>query len=246
MGLEVEEQPIGRGEPPASVIPPGRSGPRGQFGLRQIMVVTVYFAIVFWLGRSIFETDAAFQQVMFVVAVGLGIAAFGFWTATRMARYGFIGWTFFVIGYMTVLGATIGLLAIPSLPVLIGSILYLQYRRRSTDREALLWVMTVAAERRMPLGPGILAFSEQVDGVFRLWAEGIAGILRRGGSLADALDSVPRAVPREAPILVRIGQESGDLGAGLREAAASRSGQAPILRTFGSRVAYLCWVLFVV
>jgi len=243
MGRDDRSKPPGKDVPTVSYPARPRTRPNRQLSLRHIMIAMVYFAIVLWIGRGVYEAEGVGQEVLLGVLIGLGIAAFGALAAYRMTRFSFIGWIFFVIGYMTITGSTISFFAIPSLPVLIGSIIYLHYRRRSAYQDALLGVMTVAAGRGMPLDPGIAAFSDQSAGIFQVWAESLAELLRRGSTLPDAIDSLPKVVPKEAPILIRMGWESGDLAAGLRAAVGLRTRRDTVLRTFGARVAYLFWVL---
>jgi type II secretory pathway component PulF len=223
----------------------GKGFPLQQLGIRHLMVVLVYFAVVFWLGKRVLETNGAVLQLLLGVLVGLGICVFGVWAAMKLTRYSFIGWIVFIVGTLGITGVTISFFAIPTLPILVGAIVYLSYRRRSNDQDALLWVLTVAAERGMPLAPGVQAFSTQVSGMFEVWAESLAELLRRGATLPEAVDSVPKIVPVGTSLLIRMGWESGNLAAGLREAVDSRTKRLPVLRSIGARIAYLCWVMIV-
>ena len=249
MGLDLDPRPKGWDEPPPSLATRAASRPLlrarvRQLSLRQIMIVVIYFAVVFWLGRGVYESDEVLQRGLLGVMVGLGLIYFGVWAAMRMTRFAFIAWIVFILGYMFVTASTISFFAIPSLPILIGAIIYLHMRRRSTNQDAMLWILAVAADRKMPLGPGVAAFSNQVAGVFQVWTESLGELLHRGASLTESLDVLPRVVPRESAILIRMGEESGDLAGGLHAAALLRQSRQPILQTFGARIAYLCWVLF--
>ncbi len=248
MGIEVDQRSKGWDKPPKRLAASARKQPghrRGrQLSLRHIMIALVYFAVVFWIARGVAESQEVLQVALLGVLIGLGLAFVGVWAATRLTRFAFIGWTLFVIGYMTITTSTISFFSVPSLPILIGAIVYLHLRRRSTNQDALLWVMAVAADRELPMAPGVASFSDQVTGVFQIWTESLAELLQRGASLTEAIDALPRVVPREATILIRMGDESGHLAAGLRAAAELRGRRQPVLQTFGSRVAYLCWVLF--
>ena len=233
-------------EPPLPIgdrAPRAKRSPFQHLGLRHIMISLLYFAALFWAIRRVMETNEAVQQMILGVLVGLGFCILGLWAAMKMARYAFIGWIVFIIGYMTVTGATTSLFAVPTLPILIGAIIYLGHRRRANDQDGLLWVLAVAAERGMPLGPGVRAFSGQVSGIFEVWTESLANLLRQGASLPDALDALPKLVPRTSLLLIRMGWESGNLAAGLREAVDSRARHQPVLRSIGGRIAYLSWVV---
>ncbi len=244
MGAADDKQTPGwDGWPEPSTAPkPARKGRRRQLGLRQIMIVMVYVAVLLAVARAAAEVDGDVQRVVLAVLVGVGVAGLGLWAALRMTRFAFVGWILFVIGYMVVAAGTILWMAIPSFPVLIGAIIYLLARRRATHQEALLWILLVAVERRMPLAPGVRAFSDQVSGIFHVWADALAGLLEAGVPLPEALESVPRCAPAEARVLIRSGAESGQLASGLREAIESRRRRQPVMQSFGARVAYLCWV----
>jgi type II secretory pathway component PulF len=216
-----------------------------QLSLRHIMVALIYFAILSLVIKQVVETNGAVQYVILGVLVGLGITTFGLWAAMKMMRYSFIGWIVFVIGFMTILASTTGGISLVAFPILIGSIIYLTLRKRSNDQDALLWVLTVAAERGMPLAPGIQSFSGQVSGIYELWTESLGILLRRGATLPEALESLPRLVPVSSTFLIRIGWEAGNLAKGLREAVDTRTKRLPILRSMGTRIAYLLWVLIV-
>ncbi len=228
--------------PPSTGPGSKRPGRHRQLGLRQIMLVMVYVAILLAVGRAASEVDGEVQRVALAVLVGVGVAGLGLWAAMRMTRFAFVGWTLFVIGYMIAIAGTILYLAIPSFPVLIGSIIYLLARRRATHRDSLLWVLLVAVERGMPLAPGVRAFSEQVSGIFQVWTDALAGLLEAGVPLPDALESLPRCASAEARVLIRSGHDSGQLASGLREAVESRRRRQPVMQSFGARVGYLCWV----
>ncbi len=229
---------------PSSAMNPDRSGRHRQFGLRQIMVLMVYVAVLLGIARGVRDADDDVAWVVLAVMVGLGVAGAGLWMAMRLTRFAFAGWVLFVIGYMGTAIGTIQYLAIPSLPVLIGSIIYLNGRRRATNQDALLWVLGVAVERGMPLGPGVAAFSGQVAGMDRVWTGALARLLDGGVPLPEAIESVPRCVSAEARVLIRSGYEAGRLGGGIREAVESRRRRQPVMQAFGARVAYLCWVVF--
>ena len=97
----------------------------------------------------------------------------------------------------------------------------------------------------MPLAPGVRAFSGQSRGMFQLWTASLAELLRQGVSLPDAIESLPRLASRPSTLLIRMGYESGDLPAGLREATAARSSRLATAQDFWIRIAYLVGVLFV-
>ncbi len=223
----------------------GRAGRLPRPGLRHLMLVVVYFASVFWAARNAVQTGGTAHLILLGVLIGLGITALGLLVALRSGRFSVLGWIAFVVGIAALQVATMGYIAVASLPVVVGAIVYLGLRRRSTNQDALLWVLNAAADRGMPLAPGVAAFSGQVTGVFRIWAGSLAELLRRGSSLPEAVESVPKVVPAGSAILIRMGWESGNLASGLGEATRARARQLPTLRIVGTRVAYFCWLVIV-
>jgi type II secretory pathway component PulF len=117
--------------------------------------------------------------------------------------------------------------------------------QRGTQQEALLWVLTIAAEKQMPLAPGILAVANQSGGRFLGEIGAVAEWLNAGIPLSDALARVPGLLPSSALTLIRAGWDSGDLAGGLREAAQARATRSPRHPWLG-KLAYLFAMLFVI
>jgi len=92
-------------------------------------------------------------------------------------------------------------------------------RASSSRRGALLWVLVIAIERRLPLVPVLEAFAKDSRGIWSTYALQLAAALRSGASLPDALAAIPGAVPNSAVLAARVGAESGTLGPALRIAA---------------------------
>jgi type II secretory pathway component PulF len=223
----------------------GRSGKRpafGQLSLIQIMLIVLFASLLFWALKQILESDGYLEKILFGVLVGLGFGLTGLWCVLKLARFSVLGWILFVLGYFSATAVTTGGLAILSLPILVGAIIFLCVRRHANNQDALLWVLEVAADRGIPLAPGVDAFSSQVTGMYQVWVGSLADLLGRGEPLPDALDRLPKLVPRRSALMVRMGWESGNLAIGLREAGTSRETRQPILAAVGGRMAYLGWV----
>ena len=232
----------------AGIGPRGRNARRSRSGLRSlsllhIMISLIYFAILSWSGKQVLDSKGTLAIVGFVVLLGLGACGLGLWVVFKSAQVGFAGWSVFVIGFMLISVATTAFFAILTLPILIGSIIAINRRRAANQQDALLWVLAVAAERGIPLAPGVQAFSGQASGMFAIWSESLADLLSRGSRLADALDWLPRLVARRPALLVRVGEDSGRLALGIREAVEYGEKRKPILRAVVGRLAYLGWVV---
>ncbi len=237
---------------------------RQQFGLLNIMISLIYFAILFWAIRQYNVASSSLFQVIIGIIFGSGIVLVGLRLVGKYPRTLILGWMVVVIGYVVIAASSITLnfdttggwftdenlrvvvtksiLILPPLVFLIGAIWYLSQFKRSNNQDALLGILDLSTERNMPLAPGVQAFAEQSLGVIQVRAETLAELLRRGIDLPEALDSLPALLPRSTRLLIRMGSLSGDLGRGLREASVARKLQLPLLRTVWSQLAYLAWV----
>jgi len=88
---------------------------------------------------------------------------------------------------------------------------------RSRQR-ALLRLLAAATEKQIPLVPMLDAFADDAVGSWRNDVHRLAGLLRSGLPLAEALDQVPQLLPPDVMLAVRLGMESGAPGPALRAA----------------------------
>ena len=119
-------------------------------------------------------------------------------------------------------------------------------RRRSTQQDALVAIIAVAAEREMPLAPALDAVSDQFTGGYRRKVRALAHYLKDGVSFPEALDRVPGTLPAEAEVLARIGSVVGNLAGSLREAGATRFGIKPVWNEIARRICYFLYVIYVI
>jgi type II secretory pathway component PulF len=131
-----------------------------------------------------------------------------------------------------------------SVAMIIGVVVIVS-QRRSTQQDALLWALAVAAERGMPLAPTFDAFAGQCRGAYRRKVLAAGHSLRQGLSLPETLDRVPGLFPREVGVLIRVGNESGVLAGALREASAMRSAARGPWVKLALRIIYLLFVLII-
>lgn len=128
-------------------------------------------------------------------------------------------------------------------PGLVLAYVVAMFARRATQQEALLWVLAVAAEKRMPLAPGIEAVADQYGGLLRRQAQALAAWLKAGILLPEALERLPGVLPIWSMTLVRVGADSGVLSAALHEAAEMRSARRGPKHPVIGKIAYLIGVL---
>ena len=112
-------------------------------------------------------------------------------------------------------------------------------KHRAARQYGLLWLLTVSAERSMPLAPAIEAFARERGGPFSRRAKQLAAMLAQGVPLADALDRCPGLLPPHTLPLVRLGCESGRLAVALRQAATVSDLNEPVWVALNGRIAYL-------
>ncbi|MBN1396079.1 MAG: type II secretion system F family protein, partial [Pirellulales bacterium] len=114
------------------------------------------------------------------------------------------------------------------------------FRKYRTSRQyGLLWLLTVSAERDMPLGAALAAFAEERNDSFGRRAKRLAKLLDEGVSLPDGLDRLPGLLPPHAPPMVRVGCQSGALAPALRRAAESSDFNSPLWMSLTGKFAYV-------
>jgi type II secretory pathway component PulF len=151
----------------------------------------------------------------------------------------FCAWLVFfaaLLAGMVVLGGVLGFLlwlATLIIAMMIAS------RYRETERRMLLWSLGLAAEKGIPLPAAARAFAdERHDGIgqrARYLAEG----LEQGMPLDAALRASGTPLPPDALMAVRIGCETGRLGACLKGAARAAAQIETTARGAASQVIYL-------
>jgi type II secretory pathway component PulF len=134
------------------------------------------------------------------------------------------------------------LLLIALVGALVGGAVILA-RRRASRQDNLLWIMAIAAENRMPLAPAVVAFADQYRGRSRGRIMELARALDGGTSLPDALQRQRKIASRDAVLLTRVGDATGQLPQALRIAATARSARLPIWIAIASRLGYLLLLL---
>lgn len=120
------------------------------------------------------------------------------------------------------------------------------HRRRTSRQAALLSVLAIATEKKLPLTPMLDAFADESGFGWRHSVRDLSDMLQAGTSLPDALEAVPGVVPPEAVLAARIGAESGTLPAALRSAAEKLAPRGePATYSPGAVVLYLVFLTFV-
>jgi type II secretory pathway component PulF len=146
-------------------------------------------------------------------------------------------WLWRTIGPPLLIFTIIGLLA-----AAVGGSIILA-RRRAIRQDALLWIMAIAAENRMPLAAAVEAFADQYRGKSRRRIMKLADQLSCGNSLPEALATKRDVASRDAVLLTSVGHATECLPRALRIAATNQSARLPIWIAIASRLAYLLLML---
>ena len=109
----------------------------------------------------------------------------------------------------------------------------------ASQQYALLWMLTVSAERAMPLSPALEAFARERGGRFGRRARRLAELLEAGVPLPNALERVRGLLPSRALSMIRVGYEAGALAPALRQATVIYSLHEPIWMGLIGKIAYL-------
>lgn len=156
-----------------------------------------------------------------------------------LAYLGIIGRVLIALALFLALGFLMGPFGILGWFVLIFVIVEGTRKYKASQQYGLLWLLTVSAERSMPLVPAIEAFATERRGRFSRRAKRLAEILGEGVSLPDALDRCPGLLPRDAVPMIRVGHQTGTLAPSLRRAADAYSLHEPVWMAINGKIAYL-------
>jgi type II secretory pathway component PulF len=158
-----------------------------------------------------------------------------------------VGWVLIVVGFLANFAAillvlTFLVLTIPGLIIAALVLIEALRKRRATQQYALLWLLTVSAEHSMPLTPAIEAFGRERGGLFGRRAKRLAKMLNAGFPLPAALEGCRGVLPRHATAMVRVGWQSGELAAALRQAASVQSLHEPVWMSLVGKLTYIFFV----
>ena len=120
------------------------------------------------------------------------------------------------------------------------------HRARASRQAALLSVLAIATEKKLPVVPMLDAFADDSQFGWRHSVRDLSDMLQSGESLPDALEAVPGLLPPEAVLAARVGAESGTVGPALRLAAEKLAPRREsVMSSPGNVVLYLVFLTFV-
>jgi len=171
------------------------------------------------------------------------------------ARFQFVEMTLKVLGWVLILvgsfglclGATpLGLLGWVAAVVVVSHVMV---RRRTAKQYSLLWVLTAASERGLPLSTSVGALAHEGCDEFARRTRGLYELLDQGASLPEALKRCPGLLPTEATPLVHVGFDCGALAPALRQSAGHREAHTQVWASVAGKLIYvlvMIWFLLYV
>ncbi len=137
----------------------------------------------------------------------------------------------------------IGILAL-SIPLSIVAVVagMVGTRRRSAQQQEFLSMLTLAAERGMPLPPVLMSFAAEHRGSLRVEALSMVDRLLAGWSLPDAADGCRSLITPEAKMAIRLGHETQSLPTSLRGMLDVDETDEPVWAAIQGKVIYIVFV----
>jgi type II secretory pathway component PulF len=123
--------------------------------------------------------------------------------------------------------------------VILAIIIMVVGRYRGAENRTLLWCLAAAAERGIPLEQAARAYSLERSDELGIRAARLAQLLEGGTPLSLALAKTRVRLPLDTLVAVRVGIETGDLGAALAKIAKYDDDADTLLRSIFEKVFYL-------
>lgn len=147
------------------------------------------------------------------------------------------GWFLILMGLFVA-----GMIGVVPIIILIIVGMAVQRDRRARSH-SLLWTLTVAAERGLPLAPAVRAMGQETGWYAGRGPRLLATLLENGVPLPDALDQLGGPISPEDRLAIRVGCECNALAPALRRTLGRLEGEALVWRETWEGLAYLSVVL---
>jgi type II secretory pathway component PulF len=128
---------------------------------------------------------------------------------------------------------------------LVVGVIVALFKRQAAEQDGLLRVMSLSAQRRLPLSQGIDAFADLCSFSTRRRTLALAYLLESGVPLPQALASVPGVLPSSAMVLTCVGWNEGALPQALGEAVAASEAGRVYRWSFLPKIGYLATLFLV-
>ncbi len=154
-----------------------------------------------------------------------------------------VGWGLLLVGIFLVITFTAVIFAVVLWAAAVFVIVGTAVRYLSAERQSLLWVLAVAAERGIPLEAAARAFAGERNDVMGKRALMLADYLEAGVPLSLALRRSRCRVSDAALLAAELGERTGTLGVGLRKLVDDVDEHEATLRSLLERVFFLVFLL---
>jgi len=155
-------------------------------------------------------------------------------------------WVMIIVG---IIGASVQLLvflAPVGCVIILGILAMVVTRYRALERRSLLWTLSLAAQKGIPLDEAAMAFAMERPDELGIRAQRLADLLRSGVALPDALQRSRTRLPLDALLAVRLGTESGNLSASMRRVARLENDLDFLVRSMFEKYFYLATLVVIV
>lgn len=157
-----------------------------------------------------------------------------------------VGWVLLIVGICALIVVTSHIVLVVALLVIfIGTLLFALRRYRAAERQSLLWILTVAAERGFPMDSAARAFAAERQGAIGARAEALAEYLEAGVPLELALMRSRQPLPYGALLAAEMGRRTNNLGEGFRQLTQQNETFDSVIRGTLERIFYLSFVAIV-
>jgi len=156
-----------------------------------------------------------------------------------------LGWCLLVAGFIAGIGIAANMFGLILAPAVIVLLLGAVRMHRTAEQQALLRVLTAAAERGIPLHTAAQGFAEERVDAIGARARDLADFLDAGVPLGLALRRSHGAMPTAALLAADLGERTDTLGPALRQAVIEIDELEMTLRSVLEKFFYLALVILV-
>jgi type II secretory pathway component PulF len=151
----------------------------------------------------------------------------------------FSGWALIILGLIGIVTHMLVVVAPLGWLIVFAIIAMAVARYRALERRSLLWCLSIAASKEIPLEQAARAFAQERVDEIGVRAARLADLLESGVPLSDALSASRTWLPTDALVAVRVGQESGHLAPALAQVVRTDEEMDTLLRSVFEKFVYL-------
>lgn len=153
------------------------------------------------------------------------------------------GWVLLIAGMFLLIALMTQFAALFFWIILIVVLLAAAHRYQDGERRALFWMLTVAAEKGIPLSVAARTFADDHVGLARYRALNLAEYLEAGLPLSAALKCSGTSICPPALLAAEMGERTGALATALRQVLQQEDQLENVLRSLVVRLFYLSFLL---